>query len=66
MTVSNALFNETSIIKDTNSAFGDVEDTLAHSLVNGLTVREHFDVSLRMLIIGKSSDLLQVINMTKL
>ncbi|ETJ00525.1 MAG: hypothetical protein Q611_LSC00057G0004 [Leuconostoc sp. DORA_2] len=42
MTVSNALFNETSVIKDTNSAFGDVEDTLAHSLVNGANCERAF------------------------
>ena len=42
MTVSNALFNETQIIKNTNSAFGYVEDTLAHSLVNSANCERAF------------------------
>lgn len=41
MTVSNALFTEAQIIKDTNSALEDVQATLAFSLVDSLKAGDH-------------------------
>lgn len=41
MTVSNALFTEAQIIKDTNSALEDVQATLALSLVDSLKAGDH-------------------------
>lgn len=41
MTVSNALFNEAQVIKDTNSALEDVQETLALALVDSLKAGDH-------------------------
>jgi len=41
MTVSNALFNEAEVIKDTNSALEDVQETLALTLVDSLKAGDH-------------------------
>ncbi|MCT8388985.1 hypothetical protein D0501_02590 [Leuconostoc holzapfelii] len=41
MTVSNALFNEAEVIKDTNSALEDVQATLALALVDSLKAGDH-------------------------
>ena len=41
MTVSNALFNEAQVIKDTNSALEDIQETLALSLVDSLKAGDH-------------------------
>lgn len=41
MTVSNALFNEAEVIKDTNSALEDVQETLALALVDSLKAGDH-------------------------
>ncbi|MBU7455228.1 hypothetical protein [Leuconostoc fallax] len=41
MTVSNALFTEAQIIKDTNSALADIQETLALSLVDSLKAGDH-------------------------
>ncbi|MGO3521500.1 MAG: hypothetical protein ACTING_02610 [Leuconostoc mesenteroides] len=41
MTVSNALFNEAQVIKDTNSALEDIQETLALSLVDSLKDGDH-------------------------
>lgn len=41
MTVSNVLFTEAQIIKDTNSALEDVQATLALSLVDSLKAGDH-------------------------
>ena len=41
MTVSNALFTEQEVIKDTNSALEDIQETLALSLVDSLTDGDH-------------------------
>lgn len=41
MAVSNALFNEAQVIKDTNSALEDIQETLALSLVDSLKAGDH-------------------------
>ncbi|MGX6465842.1 hypothetical protein [Leuconostoc falkenbergense] len=41
MTVSNALFTEQEVIKDTNSALEDIQETLALSLVDSLKDGDH-------------------------
>ncbi len=41
MTVSDALFDEAQVIKDTNSALSDVQETLALSLVDSLKDGDH-------------------------
>ncbi|MCM6834236.1 hypothetical protein NE282_10140 [Leuconostoc mesenteroides] len=41
MTVSNALFIEAQVIKDTNSALEDIQETLALSLVDSLKAGDH-------------------------
>ena len=41
MTVSDALFNEAQVIKDTNSALEDIQETLALSLVDSLKAGDH-------------------------
>lgn len=41
MTVSNALFNEAEVIKDTNSALEDVQETLALALADSLKAGDH-------------------------
>lgn len=41
MTVSNALFTEQEVIKDTNSALEDIQETLALSLVESLKDGDH-------------------------
>lgn len=41
MTVSNALFTEQEVIKDTNSALEDIQETLALSLVDSLKAGDH-------------------------
>ena len=41
MTVLNALLTETEIIKDTNSALEDIQETLALSLVDSLKDGDH-------------------------
>ncbi|GDZ86353.1 hypothetical protein [Leuconostoc citreum] len=41
MAVSNALFNEAEVIKDTNSALEDVQETLALTLVDSLKAGDH-------------------------
>lgn len=41
MTVSNALLNEAEVIKDTNSALEDVQETLALALVDSLKAGDH-------------------------
>lgn len=41
MTVLNALLTETEIIKDTNSALEDIQETLALSLVDSLKTGDH-------------------------
>ena len=41
MTVSDALFNEAQVIKDTNSALADIQETLALSLVDSLKDGDH-------------------------
>ena len=41
MTVSNALFNEAQVIKDTNSALENIQETLALSLVDSLKDGDH-------------------------
>ena len=41
MTVSNALFTEQEVIKETNSALTDIQETLALSLVDSLKVGDH-------------------------
>lgn len=41
MTVSNALFTEQDVIKDTNSALEDIQETLALSLVDSLKAGDH-------------------------
>lgn len=41
MTVSNALFTEQDVIKDTNSALEDIQETLALSLVESLKDGDH-------------------------
>ena len=41
MTVSNTLFNEAQVIKDTNSALEDIQETLALSLVDSLKDGDH-------------------------
>ena len=41
MTVSNALFTEQEVIKDTNSALEDIQETLALSLVDSLKGGDH-------------------------
>lgn len=41
MTTSNALFTEAQVIKDTNSALEDIQETLALSLVDSLKSGDH-------------------------
>jgi hypothetical protein len=41
MTVSNALFTEQEVIKETNSALEDIQETLALSLVDSLKAGDH-------------------------
>jgi len=41
MTISNALFTEAQVIKDTNSALEDIQETLALSLVDSLKSGDH-------------------------
>ncbi|MGQ4573269.1 hypothetical protein ACUIJP_04200 [Leuconostoc pseudomesenteroides] len=41
MTVSDALFNEAQVIKDTNSTLADIQETLALSLVESLKAGDH-------------------------
>ncbi|CDX65911.1 Putative uncharacterized protein [Leuconostoc citreum] len=41
MTVSNALYTEQEVIKDTNSALEDIQETLALSLVDSLKAGDH-------------------------
>ena len=41
MTVSNALLTEQEVIKDTNSALEDIQETLAFSLVDSLKAGDH-------------------------
>ncbi|MBS0958939.1 hypothetical protein JK162_10760 [Leuconostoc pseudomesenteroides] len=41
MTVSNALFTEQEVIKDTNSALEDIQETLALPLVDSLKAGDH-------------------------
>lgn len=41
MTASNALLTEQEVIKDTNSALEDIQETLALSLVDSLKVGDH-------------------------
>lgn len=41
MTISNALFTEAQVIKDTNSALEDIQETLALSLVDSLKAGDH-------------------------
>ena len=41
MTVSNALLTEQEVIKDTNSALEDIQETLALSLVDTLKAGDH-------------------------
>ncbi|MBZ1531089.1 hypothetical protein [Leuconostoc mesenteroides] len=41
MTVSNALFTEVQVIKETNSALEDIQETLALSLVDSLKSGDH-------------------------
>lgn len=41
MTVANALFTEQEVIKDTNSALEDIQETLALSLVDSLKDGDH-------------------------
>ena len=41
MTVSNALFTEAQVIKETNSAFEDIQETLAFTLVDSLKDGDH-------------------------
>ncbi len=41
MTVSNALFTEAQVIKETNSALEDIQETLALSLVDSLKSGDH-------------------------
>ena len=41
MTVSDTLFNEAQVIKDTNSAVEDIQETLALSLVDSLKAGDH-------------------------
>lgn len=41
MTVSNALLTEQEVIKDTNSALEDIQETLALSLVDSLKAGDH-------------------------
>jgi len=41
MTVSDTLFNEAQVIKDTNSALEDIQETLALSLVDSLKAGDH-------------------------
>ncbi|WP_260155634.1 hypothetical protein [Leuconostoc mesenteroides] len=41
MTVSNALFTEQEVIKETNSALADIQETLALSLVDSLKAGDH-------------------------
>lgn len=40
-TISNALFTEAQVIKDTNSALEDIQETLALSLVDSLKAGDH-------------------------
>ncbi|MCK8605879.1 hypothetical protein LNP18_07140 [Leuconostoc citreum] len=41
MAVSNALFNEAQVIKETNSALEDIQETLALALVDTLKAGDH-------------------------
>ena len=41
MTVSNALLTEQEVIKDTNSALEEIQETLALSLVDSLKAGDH-------------------------
>lgn len=41
MTVSNALFTEQEVIKETNSALEDIQETLALALVDTLKAGDH-------------------------
>ncbi|MGO0154939.1 hypothetical protein ACTL31_05020 [Leuconostoc mesenteroides] len=41
MTTSNALFTEAQVIKETNSALEDIQETLALSLVDSLKAGDH-------------------------
>ena len=41
MTVSNALADEAQVIKDTNEALQDIQETLAFSLVDSLKAGDH-------------------------
>lgn len=41
MTVSNALYTEQEVIKETNSALEDIQETLAFSLVDSLKAGDH-------------------------
>ena len=41
MTVSNAFYTEQEVIKDTNSALEDIQETLALSLVDTLKAGDH-------------------------
>jgi hypothetical protein len=41
MTVANALFTEQEVIKETNSALEDIQETLALSLVDSLKAGDH-------------------------
>ncbi|MGY3743677.1 hypothetical protein [Leuconostoc inhae] len=41
MTVSNALFTEAQVIKETNSALEDIQETLAFTLVDSLKDGDH-------------------------
>ncbi|QOG09606.1 hypothetical protein [Leuconostoc sp. LN180020] len=41
MTVSNALYTEQEVIKETNSALADIQETLALSLVDTLKAGDH-------------------------
>ncbi|MDN2450219.1 hypothetical protein [Leuconostoc sp. UCMA20149] len=41
MTVSDALFNEAQVIKDTNSTLAEIQETLALSLVDSLKDGDH-------------------------
>jgi len=44
MTVSNALFTEAQVIKETNSALEDIQETLALSLVDSLKAGDHITI----------------------
>nr|MWN20673.1 hypothetical protein [Leuconostoc lactis] len=44
MTVSNALADEAQVIKDTNEALQDIQETLAFSLVDSLKAGDHPDI----------------------